>query len=103
MVKKRPPRTGANAGASRPSKAPDVPPPAQQEEHRETVIDQVNARDANLRKRPEEMRLDMMRSIITEPLLSQVQEKVTQGAMTARFDVILAINEFYHGGVPKAL
>ena len=103
MAKKRPAAKARKTTAPGPRKTPDVPTPAEQAEHRETVLEQVETRDKNVRKRPEEMRLDMMRSIITEPLLSQVQEKAKNDQMSATFDVIIAINEFFEGGVPRAL
>ena len=102
MAKKKGARP-ARPGRKVPAKPPDQPTPADQQEHRQAVVEQVQLRDANLRKRPEEMRLDMMRSIITEPLLSLVQEKAKAGEMTARFDVILAINEFFSGGPQRAV
>ncbi len=82
---------------------PDIPAPADQQEHREAVVKDAEAREDNLRKRPEEMRLDMMRSVITEPLLSQVQKKAQDGELSATFDVILALNEYFNGGMPNAL
>ena len=91
-------KVGAHAG-----NAPDQPTPEDQKEHREAVIDAAEGRDVNLRKRPEEMRMDMMRSIITEPLLSRVQKAAREGPEDATFDVIIAINEFFEGGVPNAL
>ncbi|AMY09206.1 Major intracellular serine protease precursor [Luteitalea pratensis] len=83
--------------------APDQPPPEDQKEHREAVIEKAESRDLNQRKRPEEMRMDMMRSIITEPLLSQIQQAQERKETGATFDVIIAINEFFEGGVPNAL
>ena len=85
------------------AKPPDQPTQIDQQEHREVVIDQTEQRDENRRKRPEEVRLDMMRSIITEPLLSLVQEKAKAGEMAAVFDVILAVNEFFSGGPQRAV
>ena len=96
-VRKTPSDTGTSA------KPPDQPTPQDAQEHREDVVKQVEKRDENVRKRPEEMRLDMMRSIITEPLLSQVQQKAEAGEMSAKFDVILAINEFFVSGPQRAI
>lgn len=45
-----------------------------------------------------ELRINMMRSVVTEPLLSQVREKPT-----AKFDVIIALNELFEGGIEGAL
>jgi len=95
--RKRPPRRKVSG------KPPDVPAADVQQEHRDTVVAQAEQRDENRRKRPEEVRLDMMRSIITEPLLSQVQKKAEAGEMSAKFDVILAINEFFVSGPQRAI
>ena len=43
------------------------------------------------------LRLDMMRSIVTEPLLSKVQKNPEQS-----FDVIVELNEFFEGGLEAA-
>lgn len=45
-----------------------------------------------------QLRLNMMRSIVTEPLLSKVQKK-----KRSKFDVIIALNELYEGGIEEAL
>lgn len=44
------------------------------------------------------MRKDMMRSIVTEPLLSRIQ-----GRSREQFDVIIELNEFYRDGLDGAL
>jgi serine protease AprX len=44
-----------------------------------------------------ELRRDMMRAVITEPLLSNVSEHPTE-----KFDIIIALNEFYPRGRPAA-
>ncbi|WP_411280931.1 S8 family peptidase [Gemmatimonas sp.] len=44
------------------------------------------------------MRKDMMRSIVTEPLLSRIQ-----GRSREQFDVIIELNEFYRDGLGGAL
>ena len=46
----------------------------------------------------DELRRNMLRSIITEPLLSQMQERPDE-----RFDVIISLNELYQGGLREAL
>jgi subtilisin family serine protease len=83
--------------------APDQPSEPEQERHRESVTDQVIARNQERSTRPEEMRMDMMRSIITEPLLSRVQEQVKSGNPDVRFDIIIALNELFEGGIPAAV
>ena len=45
-----------------------------------------------------ELRRNMLRSIITEPLLSRINENPT-----GVFDVIIALNELYQGGLAGAL
>ena len=45
-----------------------------------------------------ELRRNMLRSIITEPLLSRLRKNPTES-----FDVIISLNEFYQGGLPGAL
>lgn len=49
-------------------------------------------------KELDELRRNMLRSIVTEPLLSRIQEKPR-----ATFDVIIALNELYQGGLEQAL
>jgi len=52
----------------------------------------------------ESMRLDMMRSIVTEPLLSKVNNAVNVDKNPAQpFDVIISLNELFPGGVPGAM
>ena len=46
-----------------------------------------------------DLRDNMLRSVVTEPLLSQVQ----QAQPDQEFDVIISLNEFYVDGMPKAL
>jgi serine protease AprX len=82
---------------------PDQPSPAEQAEHREAVTAQVEARARTTAGRPEEVRLDMMRSVITEPLLSQVQQRAVAGRLLDTFDVIIALNELFFGGIDAAL
>jgi serine protease AprX len=48
--------------------------------------------------RRDQMRMDMMRSVVTEPLLSQVQ-----ASPKGKFEVIIALNELFEGGIEKAL
>lgn len=48
--------------------------------------------------RQQEVRFEMLRSVITEPLLSRVQD-----SPDGRFDVIIALNELFEGGMPAAL
>jgi subtilisin family serine protease len=48
--------------------------------------------------RREELRKEMQRSLVTEPLLTKVQQ-----SPTGSFDVIIALNEFYEHGIEAAL
>ncbi len=50
------------------------------------------------------IRLDMMRSIVTEPLLSKVNAAVNVDKNPSQtFDVIISLNELFPGGVPGAM
>ena len=60
-----------------------------------TAPSAVNRRDGT--------RHEMMRSLITEPLLSQVQNALAAGFPEQRFEVIIALNEFYAGGIKQAM
>ena len=52
----------------------------------------------------ESIRLDMMRSIVTEPLLSKVNNAVNvEKAPGQKFDVIISLNEMFPGGVEGAM
>jgi subtilisin family serine protease len=55
-------------------------------------------------ERREGMRLDMMRSIVTEPLLSKVNAAINVDKNPLQtFDVIISLNELFPGGVPGAM
>jgi subtilisin family serine protease len=52
----------------------------------------------------EQISQDMMRSIVTEPLLSQVAKAVNEDRQPdQKFDVIISINELFPGGVDGAM
>jgi subtilisin family serine protease len=51
----------------------------------------------------EEIKLDMTRSIIAEPLLSDVTRALQDPQNTEKFDVIISINEFFPGGISGAM
>ena len=70
---------------------------------RRQVVDQAAEMQAAQKTRPREIRLGMMRSLITEPLLSEVLTAVDQGKTQQRFEVIISLNEMYKGGIPAAL
>jgi subtilisin family serine protease len=62
------------------------------------VTEQAETRRHDEPLRLEDLRFNMLRSVLTEPLLSKVQE-----APTRPFDVIISLNELYVGGVGAAL
>jgi subtilisin family serine protease len=65
---------------------------------------QPGASTPNFAEPREGMRLDMMRSIVTEPLLSKVNAAVNVDKNPAQtFDVIISLNELFPGGVPGAM
>ncbi len=74
----------------------------QQGQHREEMTRSAAAPGAQKEER-DTVRLDMMRSIVTEPLLSKVQTAKLNGLVDARFDVIIVLNEIYSEGIDGAL
>jgi len=50
------------------------------------------------RAQPNDLRLNMMRSVVTEPLLSRAQA----ANPAVKFEVIIALNELYKGGIAAA-
>jgi serine protease AprX len=65
---------------------------------------QPAAASPTLAEHREVIRLDMMRSIVTEPLLSKVNAAATVDKNTAEsFDVIISLNELFPGGGPGAM
>jgi len=89
---------------------PLPPPPArdsplsseQQDQHREAVVENADSREHGQDKRRDEMRVNMMRSLVTEPLLSRVQSKTKEGHADEKFEVIISLNEMFRNGVPAA-
>jgi serine protease AprX len=49
------------------------------------------------------MRQEMIRSIITEPLLTKVRDAIEQNDTEHAFDVVIALNETYHNGADGAM
>jgi hypothetical protein len=86
------------AGQPSSSPAPDTLPEPEDEQRRDTIIQEDKAHKKEERTRGEELRTDMMRSIVTEPLLSKVQEN-----LTGKYDVIISLNELFEGGIEAAL
>ncbi len=62
----------------------------------ESKTSQFDASEAETARR--ELRRNMLRSIITEPLLTHIREQPDD-----LFDVIISLNEFYRGGMEGAL
>ena len=83
----------------------DPPPPdqplnsEQQDQHSQGVVANADTRMLEQQTRRDDMRLNMMRSLVTEPLLSRVQNAQEDD----RFDVIISLNEMFGKGVPAAL
>jgi len=84
-------------------KSPQEAPKVKPVERAEEVVDQAKDLKTTQLSRPAEIQLGMMRSVITEPLLSHVLDAMAGKSNQTRFDVIIALNEFYKGGVPAAL
>lgn len=85
----------------RPAKKDAAAP--KEKERRAEVTEQARELKRAQISRPDEIRLGIMRSVITEPLLSKVLQATAEGNTDARFDVIISLNEFYKGGMPAAL
>jgi serine protease AprX len=81
--------------ASPPGAAPEQLP----EQHRDSVVQADDSRKQDQKQRRDELRMIMMRSVVTEPLLSRVQG----AALTDKFEVIIALNELFQGGMVGAL
>ena len=82
-----------------PPKTPGVDPQQPPEQHRDSVVQTDELRQQDQKSRHDELRLDMMRSVVTEPLLSKVQAAAPQD----KFEVIIALNELSQGGIGVAL
>jgi serine protease AprX len=96
-TRKRPSRKKPDP-AEPPSPAPDKLSDDQEDQRREAIVKTDAERQDDELNRRDEMRMDMMRSVVTEPLLSKVQAN-PQG----KYEVIIALNELFVGGIEKAL
>lgn len=103
MTKRNKPKKKTEPGVVRPETTTSQIPDATREAHRDKVVDGAKDMEQAQKTRPLEIRLDMMRSIITEPLLSQVTTAKKNGEGGKKFDVILSLNEFYWRGIAQAL
>jgi subtilisin family serine protease len=90
---------------------PDREPPAEkapaeplvgQKARDEVVADDAQAMKADRRGRHEDIRINMLRSVVAEPLLSAVRNAIDEGRPDAKFDIIISLNEFYREGMAKA-
>ena len=52
---------------------------------------------------PSSIRQDMMRSIVTEPLLTKVRKAAANPKLPQKFEVIIALNELFAGGMAAAM
>lgn len=78
---------------------PEAQIPPSQIRHREAVIDAAERIQRDQAARRNELRINMMRSMVTEPLLSKVQE----AGPDHKFDVIISLNELFKDGIDAAL
>jgi serine protease AprX len=96
MAKRRRPSGGPNkpnasaSGAATPPAEQGPPRPTESSPSSPSAASPLNPRD--------QLRRDMLRSIITEPLLSKVQADPD-----GQFDVIIVLNELFEGGIQAAL
>lgn len=77
---------------------PDQLTPPQEKTRRTAVTEQAELRRQDERLRREDLRFNMLRSVLTEPLLSKVQADPG-----GRFDVIISLNELFKDGLGAAL
>jgi serine protease AprX len=98
-TRKRPRKTSdkSNQQSSAPP-PPDNLPESQEERLREAIVEKEESREKVESSRRDELRVIMMRSIVTEPLLSKVQENPQD-----KYEVIIVLNELYKGGIDAAL
>ncbi|MGE0703900.1 MAG: S8 family peptidase [Vicinamibacterales bacterium] len=71
---------------------------AERAKRRDAIAAEGAAAGDDQGRRRGELRLDMMRSIVTEPLLTLIRAQPRR-----KFDVIIAINEVFEGGLEAAL
>jgi len=86
------------APPSKPAPPPKTAPPAKPAPTPSPTPGVPGVRPIDPATRRKQLHRDMLRSIVTEPLLSKVQAN-PQGS----FDVIVSLNEYFKGGVSAAL
>lgn len=85
--------------ASDKSKAQSSSPPSGRIRQQEAVVEAAESSRQDQENRSDELRRNMMRSIVTEPLFSKVQGAGPE----QKFEVIISLNERFKGGIDAAL
>lgn len=78
---------------------PPATPPEPAEQHRDSIVKADELRQHDQKTRHDDLRMNMMRSVVTEPLLSKVQI----APLEEKFEVIVSLNELFQGGIGAAL
>lgn len=76
--------------------------PENQQSRNRSIVQNARERRASQENRRADVRVDMMRSVVTEPLLSRVQLAHKEGRDSDEFDVIVSLNETFVGGIAEA-
>ena len=85
--------------ASDKPKAQSSSPPSGRIRQQEAVVQAAESSRQDQENRSDELRRNMMRSIVTEPLFSKVQGAGPE----QKFEVIISLNERFKGGIDAAL
>ncbi|MEO5817846.1 MAG: S8 family peptidase [Gemmatimonadaceae bacterium] len=84
------------------AKTPPTEAAEVQEARDQVVADDAKAMKADRIARHEDIRVNMLRSVVAEPLLSRVRTAIAENKAGESFDVIISLNEFYREGMAKA-
>jgi serine protease AprX len=88
----------------KPPEPTQTPDPARQQDRRADTATESRIARVDQLKQTQDIRLDMMRSIVTEPLLSNVAKAVRDDDNPdSKFEVIISLNEAFSGGVEGAM
>src|SRR5512141_1782555 len=98
MAEKKQQRAKPSAAADKP-KAQSSSPPSGPTRQEKVVVQAAESSRQDPNKRNDELRRNMMRSIVTEPLFSKVQD----AGPDQKFEVIISLNELFKGGIDAAL
>ena len=98
MAEKKQQRAKPSAAADKP-KAQSSSPPSGPTKQEKVVVQAAESSRQDPNKRNDELRRNMMRSIVTEPLFS----KVKGAGLEQKFEVIISLNELFKGGIDAAL